>query len=167
MEFGLASCHSLLRTDAESWAFRSTRKDHHLDDIVAVLGDGERTLSQADLLSVEDWATVHLPPHQNDTMILLSDEDILGNGAADHLVVLYANLGSPVFATVYQRLCIVEWCGLSYGIVASSNRCNSPLFYKGMEYDLIFATENTKCLIIDRTMQQERERQVDWSTPQV
>ena len=37
-------------------------------------------------------------------MILLSDEVILGDGAADHLVVLYANLGSLVSATVYQRL---------------------------------------------------------------
>ena len=109
-------------------------RDHHLDDsIVAVLGDGERTFSQADLLSVEDWAAVHLPPHQNDTMILLSDEVILGDGAADHLVVLYANLGRSSLPQCTNDYCRVEWCDLSCDIGASSKRCNSPLFYKGME----------------------------------
>ena len=86
----LDSCAPSFDSDSRSFEFRGLRKTC--------------ILSQADLLSVEDWATVHLPPHQNDTMILLSDEDMLGNGAADHLVVLYANLGSPVSATVYQRL---------------------------------------------------------------
>ena len=134
---------------------------------MAVLGDGERTLSQADLLSVEDWAAIHLPPHQNDTMILLSDEVILGDGAADHLVVLYANLGSPVFATVYQRLLqsgVVRFVVRHWGKQQSLQQSTLLQGY-GVRLD-IRNVEYKVCLMIDRTMQQGRARQVDWSTPQ-